>query len=121
MTSQRLFESREQGKALYAQPRKSAANATPTGDPLLGAKTARNLLLDLPHAQIAFGPLGAQRHAEIDEGRPHWPWVPRKPIQQMAGGRLFGVPARCFLDRSRGRSGLIPISQQELRAAMEAT
>ena len=55
MASQRLLERRPQGKPLLAQRRQTATDATKAGNARLSAKTARDFLLNLDHAQIAFG------------------------------------------------------------------
>ena len=81
MTRQGLVESRQQGKTLLAQRRKIAADATKASEPLISAKATGDFLLDLDHAQIAFGLIVAKWHGKIQQKGQHLPFERREPVQ----------------------------------------
>jgi len=55
MANQDLLQSGQHSEALLAQRREIATDAAESRSPSLRAETARNLLLDFDHANIALG------------------------------------------------------------------
>lgn len=89
MTQQGVLESHQQRLALFAQSRQVTADATKDGDTMLGAKTARDLLLHFHHAQIPLGLIVVERHGKIRQEGQDLPCACREPIKQIAGRMLF--------------------------------
>src|SRR6266699_5128162 len=102
MADQGLLQSSQHRQALLTQRREIAADAAEGLSPSRRAETARDLLLDLHHADIALRKAVVKRHGEVVQEQQHGILVLRKAIEQIARRRLF---APTFLARRRWRIG----------------
>lgn len=105
----RTSKDRSQGSkhraTLFAHGGEIAANDTKGRGPLLTAKGAGNLLLDLDHAQISFGLVIGKRHQQIIQESEHLLGPVEKSVQKVFRVILFGSAS--FLGQGVGsRRGL---------------
>jgi len=77
-----------------------AANAAELVGPVRAAETAGDLALDFEHAQVAFGLIVVEGHAEVMQERQDGGPMRHQPIEQVACRRLFGSSP--FASRWRG-------------------
>src|SRR5579875_1985348 len=89
MTKQGSLQSRQRVQTLLAQGGKVATNAAKGLSSSLAAKTPRNLLLHLDHAEIALGLVVIKRHGKVDGKAQHRIAVEGQPVQQIACRMLF--------------------------------
>ena len=116
-----LFKRREQVPTLFTQGREVTADATEDGNPLVGAKAARDFLLHLDHAQIPLRLIVVKGHGKVMQEGQNLPFVGRKPIKQIAGWVLFGA-ASMHLFRWRGRRiGLVALREEQVIPTMKST
>jgi hypothetical protein len=100
MTAKSGLQSRKHRETLFAQGGQIAANATESLSPGQAAETARNLLLDLDHAQVTFGEIVVKIHAQIFHKAEDGCLVFVQAIEQISGGTLFA--SALFSSRSSG-------------------
>src|ERR1700694_3619328 len=89
MADQGLFQSGQQCHALLAQGREIASDAAEGHRTSRRAETARDLLLDREHAQIARRDEIVKSHGEVVQEQQHRLLVLGKAIEQIARYRLF--------------------------------
>src|SRR6266852_1338343 len=89
MTSKSGLQSRQEGESLFAQGGQIAANPAKSACTPKTAETARDLLLDLDHAQIAFGEIVVKIHAKIFQKAEDGFLVFAQAVEQISGGTLF--------------------------------
>src|SRR6266699_5076778 len=112
MADQGLFQSSQYSQALLAQRREIASDAAEGHSTRRRAEAARDLLLDLHHADIALREAVVERHGEVVQEQQHRLLVLGQAIEQIASRRLFASP---FLDDWR-RIGLIAFVEQSFIA-----
>ena len=86
MADQSLLQSGEERHSLLTEGRQIAADATKGLRAGTRTETARDLLLDFDHANIAFSLAIVERHGEIVQKGQHRFLVRGETIQQIAGG-----------------------------------
>src|SRR5258708_24037624 len=101
------------GAALFAHRREIAADDAKSGCPLGTAKGARNLLLDLHHAQIPLGLVVAKRHGEIVQESENLLGSGQQSIQEIFGVCLFAT-TRLFGNGSLWGRSLHPMEGKAL-------
>ena len=93
--------------ALFAHRGKITTKVTKNGSPILGAKTARNLLTQFHHPKIGFRQIVIKRHRKIMQEPQNevvifmqtdqqiegvaFLWGPRLPVR-LVGGGLAAIP-----------------------------
>ena len=77
---------------MFAGSRKIAADITKKLDTFEGTKTARDLLLDFHHAQIAFRQIVVEGNGEVMDEVQHGVAVTVKALEQFARGTLSDAP-----------------------------
>ena len=112
MADQGLFQSGEPRHALLVQGREIASDAAEGHRTSRGAETARDLLLDLDHAQIALGEAIVKRHGEVVQEQQYRLLVLGKAIEQIARCRLFASAFLGDLWWRIGRVGQVAFLQQ---------
>ncbi|EFH83052.1 hypothetical protein Krac_3965 [Ktedonobacter racemifer DSM 44963] len=90
MTSKSLLQCSKDQHSLLAQRREVAANAAEADKAIGCAEAARDLLLDLDHAQVPFGLIVIKGHAEIQQEAQHASLAGRETVQQVTCRALFG-------------------------------
>src|SRR5260370_32230757 len=88
MTAKSGLQSRQEGESLFAQGGQIAANPAKSACTPKTAETARDLLLDLDHAQIAFGELVVKIHAKIFQKAEDGFLLFAQAVEQISGGTL---------------------------------
>src|SRR2546421_8804019 len=111
MTTKSGLQSRQEGESLFAQRGQIATNPTKSLCTTKTAETARDLLLDLDHAQIAFGEIVVKIHAQIFQKAQDRFLVFAQAVEQISGGTLF---ASALFARWSGGPGSdeIPLIEQ---------
>src|SRR5713226_7017562 len=84
------LQRRQQGEVLFAQAGQIAPNAAKSLSPSEGAKTARNLLLELDHAHVPLRLVVVKIHPEILQEAEEGVLVFAQAIEQVAGRTLLG-------------------------------
>src|SRR2546421_292509 len=118
MSQQGLFQSNQHRQALLAQGREIASDAAEGLSARHTAKTPRDLLLHLDHADIALGQTVVKRHGEVVQEQQHGLLVLGQAIEQIASGRLFAPTFLAALWWRIRWVGLIALGQQGPRAAL---
>jgi len=77
---------------VLAGSRKIAADSTEKLHTVEGAKTARHLLLDFHHAQIAFRQIIIERNGEVMDEVEYGVAVTVEALEQFASGTLSDAP-----------------------------
>src|SRR5712692_6906821 len=110
MRAKSVLQSRQEREFLCAQGGHTAPNAAKSVCTTKTAETARDLLLDLDHAQIAFGEIVVKIHAQIFQKAEDGFLVGTQAVEQISGGTLWA--AALFPRGSRGPgSEAIPVIQ----------
>src|SRR6266700_3635476 len=104
-------QSRQQRDVLFAQGGHIAPNAAKSLSPSDGAKTARNLLLELDHAHIPLSLVVVKIHTEIFQEAEEGVLVFAHAIEQVAGRTLL-VSSPCAWGSRRPRMGQIPFVKE---------
>src|SRR6266699_3536698 len=112
MADQGLFQSSQYSQALLAQRREIASDAAEGHSTSRRAETARDLLLDLHHADIALREAVVERYGEVVQEQQHRLLVLGQAIEQIARRRLFAPTPSAGLWRWIRRVGLIAFGQQ---------
>src|SRR5947209_15488932 len=92
MTAKSSLQGRKQRETLFAQGGQIAANATKCLSASKTAEAARDLLLHLDHAQIAFSEVVVKIHAQIFQKAEDGFLVFVQAVEQISGGTLFASP-----------------------------
>src|SRR5438270_12657039 len=92
MTAKSGLQSRQEREFLFAQRGQIAANPAKSVCTSKTAETARDLLLDLDHAQIAFSEVVVKIHAQIFQKAEDGFLVFVQAVEQISGGTLFASP-----------------------------
>src|SRR5438876_11393985 len=112
MADQGLFQSGQHSETLLAQRREIASDAAEGLSTSRRAETARDLLLDFDHPNIALREAIVERHSEVVQEQQHGLLVRGQTIEQVASCRLFAPTfLACLWWRIR-RVGLIAFGQQ---------
>src|SRR5216683_8085519 len=111
MTAKSALQSRQERESLFAQRGHIAPNAAKSLCASQTAETARDLLLDLDHAQISFGEIVVKIHAQIFQKAEDGFLVGTQAVEQISGGTLF-ASALCPRWGSGPGSDEIPLIQQ---------
>src|SRR5713226_6805371 len=96
------LQRRQQGEVLFAQGGQIAPNAAKSLSPSEGAKTARNLLLELDHAHIPLGLVVVKIHPQIFQEAEEGLLVFAHSVEQVAGRTLLGSSPRSWWSRRPG-------------------
>src|SRR5437867_9717631 len=120
MTGQGLLECQQDLQALLAQRREITADAAKDRHPLFGTEAARDLLLNLDHAQIALGEVVIERHGKIVQEAEYGPFALRESIQQVACRALFGSASCSLLGWWRGGISGIAFGEDLVIATQQA-
>jgi len=111
MSAKSGLQSRQERKSLFAQRGHIATNAAKSLCASKTAETARDLLLDLDHAQIPLSEIVVKIHAQIFQKAEDGFLVGTQAVEQISGGTLWAAPL--FPRRGRGPgSEAIPFIQQ---------
>src|SRR6516225_3613520 len=86
---------------MLARRRDVAADLTEALGALLGAKTPRDLLVQLHHADVALCLVVVKRHSTIVHKGQHFPLVGLHAVQQVLVWTLFDTPALFWVARRR--------------------
>src|SRR5712692_7771854 len=112
MTAKSTLQSRQERKSLFAQRGHIATNAAKSLCASKTAETARDLLLDLDHAQIPLSEIVVKIHAQIFQKAEDGFLVDAQAVKQISGGTLWA--AALFPRGSRGSgSEAIPFIEQD--------
>jgi len=106
-------QSGQHGTALFPPRRKSAAKDAESRGTLGTANGSRHLLLNVPHPQVSFRLVGAQRHGEIVQERENLLGSRTKGIPEMVGVVVCAA-TRCCGDASVWRRSQCPMSRNAL-------
>src|SRR5437660_1351296 len=101
------LQSRQQRDVLFAQGGQIAPNTAKSLSAKDGAKTARNLLLELDHAHIPLRLIVVKIHPKIFQEAEEGLLVFAQPIEQVAGRALLGS-SPCSWGSGRPGMGQIP-------------
>ena len=104
------LQSRQQRDVLFAQGGQIAPNAAKSLSTREGAKTSRNLLLELDHAHISLSLVVVKIHAEIFQETEEGVLVFAQAIEQVAGRTLLASSPCAWWGRRPGM-GQIPFVQ----------
>src|SRR5438876_9795130 len=112
MADQGLFQSGQHSEPLLAQRREIASDAAEGLSASRRAETARDLLLDFDHPNIALREAIVERHGEVVQEQQHRLLVLGKAIEQIASCRLFAPTSLACLWWRIRRVGLLALGQQ---------
>src|SRR5947209_4577101 len=116
MTAKSSLQGRKQRETLFAQGGQIAANATKCLSASKAAEAARDLLLHLDHAQIAFSEVVVKIHAQIFQKAEDGFLVFVQAVEQISGGTLFASPLFPRWGRGSGSDQFPFIKQTEKRS-----
>lgn len=103
---QGLLQCRKQRKTLFFQRGEGTSKATNIPGALPTAKTARHVLLNLDHANIALGLRMVKGHVQVHQESLHGVFAFDEASEEIAGSALFAASAPGFACGLRwGRSG----------------
>jgi hypothetical protein len=119
VTSEGDFKRVEDRAALLAPGGADRANATEGVRASIGTERARDLLLDLDHAQITFRLIVVEGHGEVVEEAQRLVLVGPEPVEEVARWAQLAPTSLRLTERRRQRILGEPVAQQRLIAGDE--